>query len=306
MNTDPQSPEGGSRPPGSNGNGNGHTNGNPGGDKKAIINWLKQHLLRRSPDQSLKSELEEIIQEHEDEGSAAPEENEIIRNVLKFGDARVTDVMTPRSDICAVQIDITLDDLKKLVVEQEHTRIPVFRENLDDVAGFLHTKDLIPYWVNGNPFSIRDILRDVLFVPPSMKLHILLVKMRAERTHLAIVVDEYGGTDGLVTIEDLVEEIVGEIEDEHDEGSQLEIMKIADNVFEVAARYEVYKLEEELGRKIYSDDESDDFDTVGGLVFTTIGKIPKFGETIKHKSGLTFKVTDVDKRRIKRVKVIVN
>lgn len=300
MNNDSLSAEGDSKPSSAiytNGQGNG---------KSRITHWLKTLFGRRGPEQSLKSELEEIIQEHEEEGNVVPEENEIIRNVLKFNEARVTDVMTPRSDISAASSDITLDDLRKIIIEYEHTRIPIFRENLDDIIGFIHIKDLIPFWGDGADFNIHSIVRELLFVPPSMRLHNLLVKMRAERTHMAIVVDEYGGTDGLVTIEDLVEEIVGEIEDEHDEENTQELIKLAEGVYDLSARFEIGKLEEELGQKIYSDDEMEEFDTIGGLIFTQLGRVPKLGETLRHRSGITLKVTDGDKRRIKRVKVIVS
>lgn len=274
----------------------------PSGDSK--LSWFKK-LFGKDSEQSLKSELEEIIQEHEEEGNAPPENSEIIRNVLNFSEVKVGDVMTPRPDICAAPYDITMDDLKKIVVEREHTRIPIFRDNLDEVVGFVHIKDLIAYWGAEKPFKIQDILREVLFVPPSMKLQNLLIKMQIERTHMAIVVDEYGGTDGLVTIEDIVEEIVGEIEDEHDEDEAHEIVKLADHVYEVSARVEVAALEEKLGRKIYAEDEAEDFDTIGGLIFTNLSRVPKAGESFCHKSGITFKVMDADKRRIKRVKVIL-
>lgn len=281
-------------------------NGNNGGsnEKKNVMGWFKKNLLQRNAaEPNLKNELEEIIQEHEEEGNMVPAENTILKNVLKFDELRVTDVMTPRLDVCAVSADISLDELKKYIDENEHTRIPVFDKNLDDVVGFIHIKDLITYWVSPKTFKIHEILREVLYVPPSMKINNLLVKMQSERTHMAIVVDEYGGTAGLVTIEDLVEQIVGEIEDEHDEDNQEEFVQLGPDNYEVLARLEVKKLEENLGLKIENDSNNHDYDTIGGLVFTLSGKIPRIGESLTHPSGLVFKVLDADKRSVKRLKV---
>lgn len=291
-------PEDGSKPQNSNGN----EAVKNGADKSKVKDWFK-NLLGKNDEQSLKTELEGIIQEHEEEGNTHREENTILRNVLKFDELRVTNVMTPRLDICAVQADISLDELIKYIDEKEHTRIPVFDKNLDDVVGFIHIKDLITYWVEPKKFKIHEILREILYVPPSMKINNLLVKMRTERTHMAVVVDEYGGTTGIVTIEDLVEEIVGEIEDEHDEDNGEEFSKLDENNYEVLARMEIKKLEEALNTKIIQDGQEHDFDTVGGLIFSIIGKIPRIGENISHDSGLIFKVIDADKRSVKKVKI---
>jgi len=279
------------------------SNGAEKADKKGVVHWFKKNLLGKSGDNSLKTELEEIIQEHEEAGDTAPEDNMILRNVLKFSDVRVTEVMTPSSDIDAVPIDISLENLKTLVAEMEHTRLPVYRNNLDDVIGFLHIKDLIKFWVQGGNFSLEAILRELIYVPPSMKIIDLLEKMKLERTHMALVVDEYGGTDGLLTIEDLVEEIVGEIEDEYDEEEVSGIKKLSANIFEVMARVEIAELEEEFGMDIYSEDSKEDFHTIGGLIFTFLGKVPEIGEELEHPSGLKFKVLQADNRRIEKVEV---
>jgi CBS domain containing-hemolysin-like protein len=165
---------------------------------------------------------------------------------------------------------------------------------------FIHSKDLIEYWVAPKEFKMKDILRELPFVAPSMRVIHLLEKMREERTHMAIVVDEYGGTYGLVTIEDVLEEIVGDIDDEHDEAHG-KIHKLADNIFDVDATIPIKMLESAINRQI--TEESADFDTLGGLMFTKLGKVPKIGDILQHDSGVTFKVLDADKRRIKRVKV---
>jgi len=286
-------PEDGSKPQ----NGNGKN----GAEKGKVKGWIKG-LLTKNEEQSLKNELEEIIQEHEEDGNLASSENTILRNVLKFDELRVTNVMTQRLYICAVQADISLEELKKYVSENEHTRIPVFDKNLDDVVGFIHIKDLMRYWVEPKKFKLHEILREILYVPPSMKINNLLVKMQAERTHMAVVVDEYGGTTGLVTIEDLMEEIVGEIEDEHDEENQEECIRLDDSNYEVLARVEIKKLEEILNIKIPKNADHD-YETIGGLIFSILGKIPRIGESVKLENGLLFKVIDADKRRIKKVKI---
>jgi CBS domain containing-hemolysin-like protein len=263
-------------------------------------------IFPKKPDASLKTEIKELIEEHQQENGVQPKDEEsiILQNVIEIGDVRVMDVMTPRSEIMAVKETATFTQLRDFIAEKEHTRIPVSRENMDDVAGFIHVKDLFKFWNREGEFKIAEILRPVLFVPPSMKILHLLEKMKKNRTHMAIVVDEYGGTDGLVTNEDLKEKIVGEIEDEHDSESG-DIKKISDDVYEDEARVEINKVEELLGVKIY-DDETENFDTIGGLVFTTLGKIPEIGESLEHKCGLSFKVIDADNRRIKKVKIIRN
>ena len=253
-------------------------------------------------EQTLKSEIKEMIEERVEQGEALTPESKIFRNVLKFGDLRVSDIMTPRSRICAVEDNTSLTDLKIYITQENHTRLPVYNENLDNILGFIHTKDLINYWVSGKEFRIVDILRGIPFVAPSMKLYNLLKKMQSERTHMAIVVDEHGGTYGLVTIEDVMEVIVGEINDEHDE-AKTSVAKLADNIFEADANIPLYKLENFLGKKLSEEDA--DFDTLGGLIFTKLGKVPKIGDTLQDNNGLIFKVTDADKRSIKRVKIYI-
>lgn len=279
-----------------------------GAEQKESLGFFKMlavWLGRAKCEGTLKQSIEEIIDEHKEDGDfLSPEEDSILRNVLKFGDIRVTDVMTPRTDIVSVPIDITLSELTKIFSEKELTRMPVYRGNLDEVTGFIHIKDVFPYVAGKEGFDITRIIRDVLFVPPSMKVLNLLLKMRLARVHMALVVDEYGGTDGLVTIEDLVEEIVGEIEDEHDESQEPEFIKIDNSTYEANSRLLVKKLEELFGVKVFQDEDEEDFDTVGGLIFTSLGRVPKSGESIEHASGLRFEVLEADQRHIKRVRII--
>ncbi|MEZ5690347.1 MAG: hemolysin family protein [Rickettsiales bacterium] len=272
-------------------------------------NMLKS-LFGIKNDTSLKETLEEIIDEHESQTDdrMEPEERIILHNVLSFGETKVSDIMVPRTDISAVSVDISFDDLKKHIIEQKNTRIPVYEDTMDNMLGFLHVKDFLMIVGGKEEFDLRKVIRNLLFVPPSMKIIDLLVKMRQEGSHMVIVVDEYGGTDGLVTMEDLFEEIVGDIQDEHDEDEEQEdrLIKIADNIFEVNSRIRIEKLEKELGIDLTVKEHEDEFDTLGGLIFFNLGRVPVKGETINHESGIDFDIMDADPRRIKKVRIKIS
>jgi CBS domain containing-hemolysin-like protein len=254
---------------------------------------------------TIEEEVAELIEEHDPEGvHISPEERSILNNVLNLGDSKVQNVMIPRTDIVAVADNFSLDDIRKTLLKQEHTRLPVYKESLDNVVGFIHIKDLIPLFGSDKKFHINDVLRKILYVPPSMKVVDLLVQMRAKRVHMALVLDEYGGTIGIVTMEDLMEEIVGQIEDEHDdedEDDKERINKISDGIFEVSARISLQELDEKIGSSFKDQNEDDDFDTVGGLVFFMFGHVPEKTEQISHASGYIFKVIDADERSVKKV-----
>jgi len=217
--------------------------------------------------------------------------------------------MIPRADIDAISSDNGIDELISFVNKTKHSRIPVFEENLDKIIGMIHIRDLFAK-INKKEMNKRDlrstkkIIRKILFSSPSMKILDLLLKMRSEQIHMSIVVDEFGGTNGLVTIEDLVEEIVGEIKDEHDFGEIEEIKKISKKLYEISARLTVKEFEEKIGIFLPKE-EKEDIDTVGGLVFNLLGKIPSRGEVINHESGLEFTILDADTRKIKRILVNV-
>lgn len=274
----------------------------------AVRGWLK-HAIGVKNDVSLKETLEEMIEEHNGQADdrLEPEERVMLHNVLSFGDTKVSDIMIPRTDISSVPVDITLVELKAHILEQQHTRIPVYEETLDQLLGFIHVKDLLPMLGGEKEYNLREVMRDVLFVPPSMRIMDLLIKMRHAGSHLAIVVDEYGGTDGLVTMENLFEEIVGDIQDEHDEDEEQEdkITRISDNMFEVNARIRIEKLEKELGLNLVTEEKEDDFDTLGGLIFFQLGRVPAKGESVQHISGVKFNIIEADPRRIKKVQIIV-
>lgn len=273
---------------------------------------LKRTLTGKGPETSLRESLEEAIEEHEEETRAPAlgvEERTMLFNILEYGELRVNDVMVPRADITAIDQQSDFSELLKVFSDAAHSRMPVYRETLDDVIGMVHVKDMLKAIADGatsDSFRVNSIQRPVLFVPPSMKVIDLLARMRTSRTHMAIVVDEYGGTDGLVTVEDVVEEIVGEIEDEHDTEQEPEITTSPDGYYDADARAEIEDVEETLGINLLSDDKDEDIDTLGGLVFSLAGHIPEIGETIRHDSGYMFEVLDADPRRIYKVRIYSN
>ncbi|WP_374762824.1 hemolysin family protein [Yunchengibacter salinarum] len=258
---------------------------------------------------SLRESLEETIEEHHAEDGVgrrlSDDERAMLLNILAYGEIRVGDVMVPRADIVAADVALPLKDFIPLVADAAHSRIPVYRETLDDVRGMVHVKDVLKAVAEERLVSDRlgDLQRPVLFVPHSMRVMDLLARMRANRTHMAIVVDEYGGTDGLVTIEDLVEQIVGEIEDEHDEAEEPQLVAVGDGSYDADARIEVEALEATLGMSLLPADRDEDVDTLGGLVFALAGRVPEIGETIGHEAGIAFEVVDADPRRIRRLRI---
>ncbi|GMV62957.1 MAG: hypothetical protein AMXMBFR74_21250 [Parvibaculum sp.] len=277
--------------------------------------WLRALFgFNGNGDSSLRESLEEVIEEHEDmHRGLTAEERHMLVNILNFGELRVEDVMVPRADVVGVEENASLDDVLRLYRESSHSRMPIYRETLDDPIGMVHLKDVLG-WVAPSEseganaaarpaFSLRSIRRDVLFVPPSMPALDLLVKMQATRIHLALVIDEYGGTDGLVSIEDLVEEIVGEIEDEHDIDSGPALVRREDGSIDADARCPIEDLEEMLGLRLVEEENEDDVDTLAGLVFSLVGRVPLRGELVRHPAGLEFEVKDADPRRIKRMRI---
>ncbi len=284
-------------------NGNGTGAQNSGG----LLSWIRDLVRGRNGDANLRETLEELIEDSEsDAKSDEPinaEERLMLMNILELSEHRVEDVMVPRADITALESNTGLDDMVALFHSALHSRMPVYREALDDVIGMVHIKDLLSFWGQRPNFRLRSIVRDVLFVPPAMPVLDLLLKMRATRIHMAIVVDEYGGTDGLVTIEDLVEEIVGEIEDEHDEVEGPLIVTREDGALDADARASISEFEKQVGIDLLPDERHEDVDTLGGLVFSLLGRVPQRGELVRHSAGLEFEILDADPRRIKRLRV---
>ncbi|MFL6751664.1 MAG: hemolysin family protein [Sphingomicrobium sp.] len=266
-----------------------------------------QHLIfGDDAEQTLREEIEEAIDEAEDSrqvaGDLTPPERQMLRNLLHFGEQTAGDICVTRGDIMAVPSDISFEELVRAFAEAGHSRLPVYGESLDEVVGMVHIKDV--FVANFDPARDRALpalMREPLFVPESMGVLDLLARMRSQRTHLAIVVDEFGGTEGLVTIEDVVEEIVGEIEDEHDETEAGMLSMLDDGLWEADARLELDDLREALDARITAED--DDVDTVGGLTFLLAGRILQPGESVLHPSGWRLESVDADGRRIKRVRL---
>ncbi|HLG88634.1 MAG TPA: hemolysin family protein [Alphaproteobacteria bacterium] len=229
-------------------------------------------------------------------------ERTLISNILEIRDQPVSDLMIPRADIVAVDASIDRDALMHILAAHPHSRFPVYRETLDDVTGLVHIKDIIAAIAEHKDFTVPDLVRPVSIVAPSMHVLDLLLEMRKTRQHMALVVDEFGGIDGLITIEDLIEGIVGEITDEHDREVRAEMIEKPDGSLLADARVPIEAFEARVG-SVLDQDERDEVDTLGGLVFSLAGRVPSRGELLTHPSGLEFEIVEADPRRIKRVRV---
>ena len=292
-------------------------------EKRGPTLWQRLKELMALRTVSLRDDLE-VALESEANGETAdfsPSERAILQNVLQLDEKRVDDVMVPRADIQAIEASETLGTLIAHFREAGHSRIPVFDESLDNITGFIHVKDALrritqPVTEPEKDIPVKllspslrqklsklDIVRTVLFVPPLMPVGDLLHEMQLKRVHMAIVIDEYGGTDGLVTIEDLLEAVVGEIEDEHDEAEVALVRKINSNVFVASARAELDEVREVIGPDFDPGEHAEEVDTLGGLVFDLAGHMPIKGETVNGIKGFEFEVMQADGRQIKRLKI---
>jgi CBS domain containing-hemolysin-like protein len=313
----------------------------PNGGTHRLLSAFLTRMGLRSP--TLREMLEAGLKEApEPDGAFSTEERDMLNRLLRFGGLRVDDIMVPRADIMALEESEPLSELLRMFGEAGVSRIPLFNETLDDPRGMIHIKDLFCWLLkeaagdllNGavattdapeagaqksdedeprhldlcrvdllRPISAVKIRRPVLYVPPSMPATNLLIRMQSTRIHMALVVDEYGGTDGLVTIEDLVEQIVGEIEDEHDVAEAAHITVDPKLGLVASARTPIDELEEHLGLKLLKPEEEEDIDTLGGLMFALLGRVPVRGELVRHPSGLELEVLDADARRLKKVRI---
>jgi CBS domain containing-hemolysin-like protein len=278
------------------------------GDDSGSGLWrgMRHLLFGDEAEPTLREEIEDAIDEAEESGPVAgdltPAERQMLRNLLHFGEQTAGDICVTRGDIMAVPADISFDDLVRAFADAGHSRLPVYGESLDAVIGMVHVKDVFNASVDASrDRSMSALMREPLFVPESMGVIELLARMRAQRTHLAIVVDEFGGTEGLVTIEDVVEEIVGDIEDEHDEAEAGMLTMLDDGLWEADARVELEELAQAVDARLSSDE--DEVDTLGGLVFLLAGHIPAKGECVTHPSGWKLEAVDSDPRRIIRVRL---
>ena len=265
--------------------------------------WLKRLVKPRNGEASALDVIEGLIEtEAEGEDALSADERALLGNILELRGLSVEDVMIPRADIVAVESDACLAEVVEVATREGHSRMPIYNETLDDASGMVHIRDLLPWTNRADEFSLEKVKRDILFVPPSMRVLELLLEMRVSRIHMALVVDEYGGIDGLVTIEDLVEEIVGEIEDEHDADAEAQWTRRPDGTIDADARVTLDSMEE-LAGEVFSAEERQDIDTLGGLVVALAGRVPIRGELVRHPAGLEFQVLDADPRRVKRLRI---
>jgi len=276
----------------------------------SLLGRVRALLNGRATEPSVRESIAELVQE----AAAAPQtpgvapeldrhERALIANVLRLRGFTAGDVMVPRADIVAMRADMTFQQAVEQIRDDGHSRLPVYREQLDDVLGMVHIKDVYAFVGRPEEFSLEKILRRPLMVPAQIPVLDLLLQMRQARMHLALVVDEYGGIDGLVTIEDLVETITGDIADEHDEIEAPMLVERPDGTLDIDGRLPVEDFEQRLGHVLTPTEREADIDTVGGLVFTLAGRVPARGEVIGHPSGIEFRILEADPRRIRRVRV---
>ena len=277
------------------------------------VNLIKSIFGSRNGEDSVREAIEELIEEDgEKTSSLETEERNLLSNILCLKDRTVFDVMVPRANISALDVNASLSDLIELINTEAHSRVPIFQETLDDAIGMIHIKDVMAarpifsvpdHSLDTDQLELRNIIREVLFVAPSMQILELLLEMRVKRIHMALVVDEFGGVDGLVTIEDLVEEIVGEIEDEHDQNEEPKITFKNDGVVEVDPRVTIENFEGKFG-EVFTQGERTDLNTLGGVVFALAGRVPIRGELVKHSSGMEIEIIEADPRRIKNIRIV--
>jgi len=273
--------------------------------KGSWLGDLVRNLTGSRPEENgWRESLEELLEEHEiGDAELGPEERHMLSNIISLGEKRIEDVMVPRADIVALEMGLPLQEVVESYLAAPHSRLPIYRENLDDIVGILHIKDLVQLWGQEGDVDLAPILRQPLVVPPSKPVTDLLVEMRAQRRHFAIVVDEYGGVDGLVTIEDLIEEVVGDIRDEHDTEEEPVFIEHEDGTIEVDSRYELEDFEARVDCDLLTDADDEEIDTLGGFIFVTLGRVPKRGEVVRHDCGLEFEIADADPRRTKLLRV---
>lgn len=271
--------------------------------RRGLVDRLRSLLRPRAGESDLREAIEELIEEAPESDTPISEDQRVLlANILKLRDKTVADVMVPRVDIVGIAADTPLDEVVRLIQTEAHSRYPIYRESLDDVIGMIHIKDVLAYWGTAKKFNLRDILRRVVFVAPTLPVLDMLLDMRRSRTHMALVVDEFGGTDGLLTIEDLVEEIVGDIDDEYDVDAEPTLTKRPDGSLDADARVSLEHFETVVG-EILAPEERGEIDTLGGLVIDLLGRVPIRGELVKHPSGMEIEVLEADPRRVRRLRI---
>ncbi len=283
--------------------------GNGDSNENSIWQGLKSLIFGGEQEESLRDQLEEAIDRHEGDpgpdakGDLTPLERQMVRNLLHFGERDAGDVGVPRADIIAIEERTTFDHMVQIFAEAGHSRLPVYRETLDQIIGMVHIKDVFNILATGaeHPATIAGLIRDPLYVPMSRGALDLLADMRQKRVHLAVVLDEYFGTEGLVTIEDLIEEIVGDIEDEHDDAPEALLVPIDGGAWDADARAELEDVAQLIDARLAEADG--DIDTLGGLAALLAGHVPQRGECVDHASGWKLEITEADERRVNRLRL---
>ena len=275
--------------------------------KSRPMSWLKSLIPGRASNSNdmLQEALDDYIEDLREtdlDDASADNQKTLIANVLKTRDLRVSDIMIPRVDIVAIEHNATTDELKRIFKEEQYSRLPVYRDTLDNVIGTIHIKDVLACVLDDKPCDIPTIVREAMIVPPGLPIMDLFLMMREDKTHMALVVDEHGGIDGLVTMNDVIEAIVGDIEDEFDHDEQPKIIEKPDGSLVADARMEIEEFEERYGNFLTAD-EREDIQTLGGLAFGIAGRIPKRGESLKHSSGVVLDVLEADSRKVSRLRV---
>ena len=268
--------------------------------------YKKFFFKKNTENNNLKQSIETVL-DNDSKGTEGISKHErlMLLNILKIDGIRSSDIMIPRADIGAVELNDSFEKVLEVFIKEAHSRVPIYEKNLDNIIGMIHIKDLVNYQNQKKTETnfLQNLKREILEIPPSMPVLDLLLKMQLTRLHMGIVIDEYGCTDGLVTIEDVIEEITGEIEDEHDEKNLPMLIKSSLNTFEASARIEIDELQKVTNVEFLNSYDNDDVDTLGGLIFSITGRVPQRGEIIKHSSGTTFEIKDADPMKIKSVKV---
>ena len=273
--------------------------------KIGFLKKIKNFFRKNKNKKSLKNDIEKFLNKIiKNKLPLKIDEEKIIFNVFELPQKLVSDIMIPRSDIISIDADLTIRELIKLIGRTNHSRYPVHQKNRDNIIGMVHIKDAVSTWESTKKIKIKKMIREILFVPPSMNVLDLILKMRMSHTHMAIVIDEHGGLDGLVTIEDLVEEIVGEIKDEHDaqkEKKEKIYSEIKNGKIVISAKMQIKQFEKKYGKILTNNKDFKNVDTMGGLVFTLFGRIPLKGEVIKHYTGCEFEILETDTRKIRKI-----
>ena len=273
-----------------------------------IFSKIKSFFVRQPEEEKVLETIEEIMDERVERGDKVlidPDEISLLKNLFRLRDIRAGEIRIPTIDITGINIDASSDELKRMMAEEKFTRLPVYEQTLDNIVGVIHVKDILCAMMENEEVSVKKLMTgSILFVPPSVRALDLLREMQEKKAQMAIIIDEYGGTDGLITLEDLLEEIVGEIEDEHDALDEAPVLhKIGNSVIQADARILLKDLEKMIGPFMTKKEKEEYVDSVGGLVFHLAGRLPRVGEKVEHSSGIVFQVLDVDARHIKKVKI---